>query len=50
MYLYLKKVNQNNLEKNSQESKLDYSNGLPEESYYEITSKFWNLIYKEPYS
>jgi len=49
MYLYLKKVNQNNLEKNSQESKLDYSNGLPEESYYEITSKFWNLIYKEPY-
>lgn len=23
---------------------------MPNESYKEITSKFWNLIYKEPYN
>jgi hypothetical protein len=23
---------------------------MPIESYKEITSKFWNLIYKEPYN
>ena len=50
MYLYLKKVNQKYLESISQENKTDKLNGLPEESFVEVTSKFWNLIYKEPYN
>ena len=50
MYLYLKKVNQKYLESTSQDNKMDKLNNLPEESFFEVTSKFWNLIYKEPYN
>ena len=46
----MKKVNQKYLESISQENKTDKLNGLPEESFVEVTSKFWNLIYKEPYN
>jgi hypothetical protein len=43
-------VNNKYLDSISQENKTDKLNGLPEDSYTEVTSKFWNLIYKEPYS
>lgn len=50
VYFYLKKVNSKHLESVKQQNKIDKLNGMPEMSYQEITSKFWNLIYKEPYN
>ena len=40
MYLFLKEVNLNYTKS------LDDMNGLPAQSYGEITSQYWNLIYK----
>ena len=28
----------------------DEMNGLPAQSYYEVSSKYWNLIYKQPHN
>jgi hypothetical protein len=43
MYLYLREVN---LKHSDLKNKIDDSNGLPVHSYLEVTSQFWNLIYK----
>jgi hypothetical protein len=40
MYLFLKEVNLNF------SRQIDEMNGLPVQSYEEITSQYWNLIYK----
>jgi hypothetical protein len=51
MYLYLKQVNLNH--HNSvidAKNDLDKKNGMPYDNYKELTSRFWNLIYKEPYN
>lgn len=51
MYLYLKQVNLNHhnsvIDANND---LDKKNGMPYDNYKELTSRFWNLIYKEPYN
>jgi hypothetical protein len=44
MYLFLKEVNLNYTKS------LDEMNGLPAQSYGEITSQYWNLIYKNSVS
>ena len=44
-YLYLKEVNKKYLEK---VSTIDGMNGLPAQSYYEVSSQYWNLIYNQP--
>ena len=43
-YLYLKDVNKKCIDKRN----LDQMNGLPARSYYEVSSQYWNLIYKQP--
>jgi hypothetical protein len=43
MYLYLKEVNLKYLDS---KNKVDELNGLPVNTYLEVTSQFWNLIYK----
>ena len=50
MYIYLKKVNKKYLDNLQLENKIDLLNDLPSENYIEVTSNFWNLIYKEPYN
>ena len=47
-YLYLKEVNHTHLK--NQNVAFDPMNDLPAQSYYEISSQFWNLIYKQPLS
>lgn len=57
MYLYLKEVNRKHLETNmvatktslQSGNKIDELNGMPTEGYAEFSSRFWNLIYKDPY-
>ena len=46
MFVYLREVNRKHL-KSLQN--IDDMNGMPVDSYSEFTSRFWNLIYKEPY-
>ena len=48
MYLYLREVNKKHV-KNISMTNIDEMNGLPAESYSEFTSRFWNLIYRDPY-
>ena len=43
-YLYLKEINRSYLDHHG----LDPINGMPLQSYQEITSHYWNLIYKHP--
>ena len=50
MYLFLKEVNKEYLNSINKKKEVDQSNGMPKSSYQEITSRFWNLIYKEPYN
>ena len=44
-YLYMQETNKKFLD---QKVVFDEMNGLPAQSYYEVSSKYWNLIYKEP--
>lgn len=48
MYLYLREVNKKHVTLVSSLN-VDEMNGLPVESYSEFTSRFWNLIYRDPY-
>ena len=50
LYIYLKNVNKKYLDNLQLENKIDLLNDLPSENYIEVTSNFWNLIYKEPYN
>ena len=45
-YIHLKEVNKNYLESAGQ---FDAMNGLPAQSYYEVCSQYWNLIYNQPH-
>lgn len=49
MFLYLSEVNKKHI-KAQKTGGIDEMNGLPVDSYGELTSRFWNLIYKEPYN
>lgn len=49
MYLYLKDVNLQHLESVNMADGVDQLNGMPAETYVEVTSRFWNLIYKDSY-
>ena len=42
-YLYLREVNQKFQDKAHHH--IDELNGMPAQSYYEISSQYWNLIY-----
>lgn len=47
MYLFLKEANMKNLQKLDNNTVLiDEMNGMPKNSYLEISSQYWNLIYK----
>ena len=45
MYLFLKDANDAH---GKDMSIIDEMNGLPQQSYQEVTSQYWNLIYKHP--
>jgi hypothetical protein len=55
MYLYLKEINRKHIDHLSTATlggagaKVDDLNGLPIDGYSELSSRFWNLIYKDPY-
>ena len=49
MYLYLREVNKKHQTSLEKPKNMDVMNAMPAESYAEFTSRFWNLIYRDPY-